>query len=159
LRTKLVETFYNVFVTDSELWREIGRQLQEIRERKGWRNPIDVHKAGAGVPNYATVAKHERGQFKTFTSLVEHAKVLGVSVVDVLSAAMERSKRPLNPEAATLLRHFEQMSVPDRQILVTMARRLYEQQDERTNTQDGDGAHAPPSRSKTDLPKRAPRKP
>lgn len=125
MRTKIPELFYNVGVTEDELWRDIGRLLAEIRVRRGWKHPHDVHKAGKGSPNYATVAQHERGEFKTFTSLAEHARVLGVSVVDVFQSALDRSRQPLNPEAAMLLRRFEALSVENRHLVVVLAQQLF----------------------------------
>ena len=136
-------------MTEEEFWREVGRHLEDVRVRRGWEYPNDVHKAGGGTPNYATVAKHEKGQFKSLSSLAEHTRVFQVSVVDVFRAVLTKTERPLKPEASMLLRQFAELPVRDGRLLLDVADRLFEQHRERERLQAEGPPPIPPVESPT----------
>ena len=115
-------------VTDEQFWREVGRALRDIREAKGWHNVIDVQHAGNGAPNWESVQMHERGTVKTVRVLTDHTKALGVSVSDVFASVLSKTTAngPLSPEAGTLLRQFEQMTVPHRRHVSELVEMLFD---------------------------------
>jgi hypothetical protein len=110
---------YTALVTPAELWLRVGELLKEARDRKGWRYPYDVEKHGG--PSGPTVQQHEQGDIKTLDALNRHAEILGLNVVDLLSSALEQSKKPLSPEAARVLRAFERTTSRGRRALFEMA--------------------------------------
>ena len=114
---------YNVAVTSDELWRRVGRVLTEERERRGL-NWTQVGKL-AGV-DMKTIKAGERGKPKTVRALERHAEAFKMSLVDIVSAVIQETAAPLSPEAATLLRCFEALPVPDRQHVLTGVQRAFE---------------------------------
>jgi transcriptional regulator with XRE-family HTH domain len=114
---------YNLGVTPDELWLQVGRVLRDRREENGW-NPSDVYKRAGLDPK--TIQSIEVGEPGQVDKLTQYAEAFGLSIVDVISAVLERTKTPLSPEAVTLLRHFEGLGVLNRRILVELAQSLFE---------------------------------
>ena len=101
LRAAVGETFYNVSVTPTELWKEVGRALRLRRVEINWR-PIDVERAGG--PSYKTVQAIEAGEAGTVESLAKCAAALELSIVDVLQTILDANQTALTPEAAQVVR-------------------------------------------------------
>lgn len=114
---------YNADVTPTELWRSVGEILAGHRIRREW-NHSDVERHGG--PTYKTVQQIERGKIGTVTNLARHCEAMGLSVVDVLRAALDRTAQPLSPEAVQVVRKFERTTVEGRQALLFLARALPE---------------------------------
>ena len=112
---------YNAGVTPEDLWRAVGESLLLHRNRRGW-NASDVERHGG--PSYKTVQKHERGDIANVEKLAMHTEALGLSLVDVLRAALDRTSVPLSPEAAQIVRKFESTTLQGRQALLTVAQLL-----------------------------------
>jgi hypothetical protein len=112
---------YNAEVTPEQLWRAVGELLLIARTRREW-NASDVEHHGG--PTYKTVQKIERGEVGQVAMLAQHAEALGLSLVDVLRAALERTATPLSPEAALVLRKFERTTVEGRQALLALCQVL-----------------------------------
>lgn len=121
MRAALGETFYNVSVTPDELWMEVGRQLLLARTAKGW---LPIHVDRAGGPSYKTVQAIEKGKAGTIDSLDKYATILGLSIVDILYAILEKRGMPLSPEAALIVRRFTETTVAGRQAMVSVANAL-----------------------------------
>lgn len=121
MRANLEELFYNAGVNPDDLWRAVGEILLVRRNRLKW-NTSDVMRHGG--PNYKTVGAIERGKVGRVGELTRHAEALGLSIVDVLRSALDKSSTKLTPEAAAVVRHFERTTVAGRQALVTTAQAL-----------------------------------
>ena len=121
MRAPLGKPFYNVAVTPLELWQGIGRELQRLRLTQKWKWS-DVEAAGG--PSYKTVQAIENGDIGTVESLDRCAQALGLSIVDVVYRVLETGKTPLSPEAAHVVRKFEETTVAGRTALVAMANAL-----------------------------------
>jgi hypothetical protein len=121
LRATEGELSYNAGVTPEELWRAVGEVLLLHRTRKKWK-PFDVERHGG--PTYKTVQAIERGDIGRVDMLAQHAEALGLSIVDVLRSALDRSSAPLSPEAAQIVRKFERATVEGRQALLALAQAL-----------------------------------
>lgn len=119
---------YNVSVTLEELWREVGHVLREERDRRGWTWSQVAAKVDIDMK---TVQAIERGKPKRVDMLELHAKAFDMSIVDVLSAVLKASEARPTPEAATLLRCFEQLQTEDRQVVLASVQRMFQQQDAR----------------------------
>jgi len=93
VRATVGETFYNVTVTVAELWRAVGKELQNARHNKDWR-PIDVERAGG--PSYKTVQAIEGGDAGNVESLDKCARALGLELVDILQSVLAEKVTPLD---------------------------------------------------------------
>jgi hypothetical protein len=116
------EDLYTALVDPAELWEAVGDILRKRRLRLGWHNPIDVQKHGG--PTYHIVTEHEHGRIRTVAKLAQHADTLGLTLVDVLRTALEKASNRISPEAAAILRKFQQTSPEGRQALFLMAKAL-----------------------------------
>ena len=113
---------YNVRVTSAELWRRVGRILQE---RRGSRNWQQIATASGVDPK--TIQAIERGEPRRIDKLEAHAGAFKMSLVDILTAVLKETEEKPTPEAVTLLRYFEQLPVADRQLVLLSAQRAFEQ--------------------------------
>ena len=111
-------------VESAELWRQVGEYLLLRRLRMGFKNPIDVQRAGG--PTYATIQKHERGEIASTASLDQHATALQLSSVDVLRAvlAADATQHPISAEQSRLVDRYDRMNPIGRAALLTMAEAL-----------------------------------
>lgn len=109
---------YNVSVTADELWRHVGRILRDARETRRWSPSQTARRAGI---DGKTITAIEAGEAGNVAKLQAHAEAFGMTIVDVLSAVLDRTKTPLSPEARQLLRRFERISVPARSALLLAA--------------------------------------
>lgn len=107
-------------VTADQLWRAVGELLLLQRSKRKW-NPIDVERAGG--PTYKTVQAIEQGEVGNVDKLALHAEALGLSLVDVLRAVLDRSG-VVNPEIEQLVRTYQQTTVDGRQAMLALARAL-----------------------------------
>jgi transcriptional regulator with XRE-family HTH domain len=114
---------YNLRVSPDELWQEVGRVLRDKRESLKM-NYSQVSKR-SGV-DAKTVKSIEAGDVSQVDKLRLHADAFGLSIVDIISAVLEKTQTPLSPEAASLLRRFEGLNVVNRRILVELAQSLSE---------------------------------
>ena len=121
MRATLEESFYNVNVTPSELWQKVGGRLELARMARKWR-PMDVERAGG--PSYKTVQAIDNGSVGTVGSLQEYAGALGLSIVDILHDVLASSTTALSPEAAQVVRKFNETTVAGRTALLAMANAL-----------------------------------
>jgi hypothetical protein len=71
-----------------------------------------------------TVASIEVGEPGQVEKIDLHAQAFGLSIVHVLSTALDQTKKPLSPEASQLLELFENMAIPGRQALLITAQAL-----------------------------------
>jgi hypothetical protein len=118
----LEEISYTVGAVDlEELLQAVGEHLQRARLQRKWK-PIHVERAGG--PTYKTVQAIENGEAGHFESLEKFAKALELSIVDVLYAVLASRETPLSPEAALLVRRFNETTVAGRQALLAMATAL-----------------------------------
>lgn len=110
-------------MTSDDMWRVVGRELREVRERQPGETTVAffAHRAGVDVN---TIKAIERGNPGTRTKLEAYAGALGLSIVDVLSATLKAAEQRPTPEAAALLRCFEHLPVEDRRLLLESAQRL-----------------------------------
>jgi len=84
--------------------------------------PTDVERRGG--PTYKTVQAIENGDAGRIGSLDRYARALQLSVVDIFDSVLTSQKTPLSPEAAQLVRQFNEMTVAGRQALLAMATAL-----------------------------------
>jgi hypothetical protein len=115
VQTALEEVFYNVEVTDEELWVAVGQTLQRYRLNRKWR-PIDVERNGG--PTYKTVQTIEAGDAGTVESLGKYARALGLECIDILTSIIDAGKTPLTPEAAHVVRKLYGTTVAGRTALL-----------------------------------------
>lgn len=123
MRAPLGEVFYNVDVTvkSAELWRNVGTWLRDARLNKKWTwTDVQTHEG----PSYKTVQSIEDGDAGTVESLDKCAQALGVELVDVIYAVLEKRGTPLSPEAAKVVRVFIETTVEGRHALVALANAL-----------------------------------
>jgi transcriptional regulator with XRE-family HTH domain len=73
-----------------------------------------------------TIQSIEAGDAGNVDKLHLHADAFGLSIVDIISTVLEKTKTPLSPEAGSLLRRFEGLGVSNRRILVELAQSLAE---------------------------------
>lgn len=121
MRTGIVS--YNVGVNPDEMWKAVGRVLRDAREARKWNVSQASKRSGIDAKTIQTI---EAGDAGNVEKLQLHAEAFGLSIVDVLSTVLEQTKEPLSPEAAMLLRQFEQLGVTNRRILVELAQSLFE---------------------------------
>jgi len=100
------------------MWRAVGEELQRARLLRKWK-PIHVDRAGG--PNYKTVQAIENGDAGTTESLSKCARALNLSIVDILSAVLSSRETPLSPEAAHIVRKFNETTIAGRQALLVVA--------------------------------------
>ncbi len=118
----LEENSYTVStVTSADMWQAVGKQLQDARLRRKWK-PIDVERKGG--PSYKTVQAIENGEAGNTESLDKCARALGLSIVDVLHSVLSSRETPLSPEAARLVRKFNETTIDGRTALLAMANAL-----------------------------------
>lgn len=115
------EISYNAGVTPEELWRAVGEMLLVQRNRRNW-NASDVERHGG--PTYKTVQAIEKGRVGRVDNLARHAEALGLSLVDLLRAALSKTNKALSPEAEQVVRKFERTTVEGRQALLALAQAL-----------------------------------
>ncbi len=118
MRAALGESFYNVTVTPAEMWRGVGKVFQDARLEKGW-TLTDVQEHGG--PTYKTVKAIEAGKAGNVENLKKTAAALDLSVVDVLYSVLSAREKKLSPEAAFVVRRFEETTVEGRTALVATA--------------------------------------
>jgi hypothetical protein len=116
LRATLEESFYNVTVTPSELWQKVGARLERARMDRRWKR--------AGGPSYKTVQAIDNGGTATVRGLEEYARALDLSIVDILHDVLTATATKLSPEAAHIVRKFNETTVAGRTALVAMANAL-----------------------------------
>ena len=104
-----------------ELLRAVGEQLQRVRLRRKWR-PTDVQHAGG--PTYKTVQAIEKGEAGHIESLDKCAQALQLSIVDVVDSVLRARETPLSPDAAHLVKKFNEMTIDGRMALLAMANAL-----------------------------------
>ena len=77
---------YNAAMTFAELWRAVGRELRDVRERQGkkWN-----HVAKDTTPRLDSKTQQdiERGEPGMLETVERYAQALGLSSVDVLSGS------------------------------------------------------------------------
>lgn len=128
LRLMSGEISYTAFVSPEELWRRVGTLLEGARKRRGWSDWSDVFNNGG--PTAKTVKRQEEGDVRKVDVLDQHARALGLTLVDVLRAALNDTSKPITPEAESLMRIYERLkSVQARRVLVSMAEVLEQEQD------------------------------
>ena len=118
MRATLEETFYTVAVTSVEMLLAVGQVLRDERLKKKW-TFSDVEKHGG--PSYKTVQTIEDGTPGNFESLDTCARALGLEIVDVLDSVLTSRLTPLSPEAAMIVRVFNETSVEGRTAFVALA--------------------------------------
>lgn len=109
---------YNAPVTPEDLWLAVGEILLVHRNRKKW-NASDVERHGG--PNYKTVESIEMGRVGRVDTLALHCEALGLSLVDVLRTALDKSSKKFSPEALKVVRKFESTTVEGRQAMLLLA--------------------------------------
>jgi hypothetical protein len=107
-----------VDVTTAELLEAVGLVLQQKRLKLKW-TVSDVEKNDG--PSYKTVQTIEDGKSGQFESLDKCAHALGIEIVDVLYSVLESRVKPLSPEAAMVVRVFNETTVDMRTAFVALA--------------------------------------
>ena len=118
MRATLEETFYTVDVTSAEMLLAVGEALQRERLKRKWTLTDVEHHGG---PSYKTVKTIEEGTPGAFESLDKCAHALGLEIVDVLDAVLTSRVKPLTPEAAMIVRIFNETTVEGRTAFVSLA--------------------------------------
>jgi hypothetical protein len=103
------------------MWQGVGEHLQRARLALKWK-PIDVERAGG--PSYKTVQAIENGEAGNTESLDKCARALGLSIVDVLHHVLSTRETPLSPEAAHIVRKFNETTIAGRTALLSVANAL-----------------------------------
>jgi hypothetical protein len=103
-------------MTSDDLWREVGRHLRDRREGRGKKWWV----GGDEKPPIDTKTRRaiEHGTPGTLDKLETYAQAMEMSIVDVVSAVLKDAEHRLSPEAATLLRCFEHLTVWDRRLVL-----------------------------------------
>jgi hypothetical protein len=96
----------------------VGLVLQRERLNRKW-TLMDVQRHGG--PSYKTVQTIEEGTPGAFESLDKCARALGLEIVDVLNSVLESRVKPLTPEAAMIVRVFNETTVDGRTAFVALA--------------------------------------
>lgn len=118
----LEESSYTVGAVDlADMLRGVGEHLQRARLSRKWK-VTDVERAGG--PSYKTVQAIEEGDAGHIESLDKCAKALQLSIVDVMYAVLASRETPLSPEAAQLVRQFNETTIAGRTALLAMANAL-----------------------------------
>jgi transcriptional regulator with XRE-family HTH domain len=92
--------------------------LQRARLDKGW-TLSDVEDNGG--PTYKTVKAIEGGKAGTVENLKKTAEALDLSLVDVLYSVLSSREKKLSPEAAFVVRRYDETTVAGRTALVATA--------------------------------------
>jgi len=112
-------------VTPEDLWKRVGAILTLEREKKGWKNVVDVHRfGGRAAPTNKTIGSQEEGHIQTIDGLERHVSALGLSLVDVLRSALSDAEKPITPDALRLLRMFERLGPGQQSALLRIAEEL-----------------------------------
>jgi hypothetical protein len=118
----LEETSYTVEAVDlAEMLHAVGEELQRARLSRKLK-PTDVERLGG--PSYKTVQAIEEGEAGHIESLDKCARALDLSIIDVLYSVLSRRETPLSPEAALIVRRFNETTILGRQALLAMATAL-----------------------------------
>jgi hypothetical protein len=96
----------------------VGLALRDERLKRKW-TFYDVENHDG--PSYKTVQTIEDGTPGTFESLDKCAHALGLEIVDVLNSVLEKRVKPLSPEAAMIVRVFNETTVELRTAFVALA--------------------------------------
>jgi len=99
----------------------VGQQLQRDRLNRKLK-PMDVERLGG--PSYKTVQAIEDGEAGHIESLDRYARALQLSIVDIFDSVLASQKTPLSPEAAQMVRKFNETTVAGRTALLAMANAL-----------------------------------
>jgi len=110
-------------MTSPELWRAVGRELRDARERLGkkWNH---IAKETRPRLDAKTQQDIERGHPGTLETVERYAQALGLSIVDVLSAVLKDAEQRPTTEVAAVLRYFEQLDAENRWLVLWTVRRL-----------------------------------
>jgi hypothetical protein len=100
------------------MWWEVGKVFQRARLDKGW-TLMDVQTHGG--PTGKTVKAIEAGKAGTVENLKKTAVALDLSIVDVLYSVLSKREKKLSPEAAFVVRRYEETTVAGRTALVATA--------------------------------------
>jgi hypothetical protein len=103
------------------MWRAVGELLQRARLARKWK-PIDVERRGG--PSYKTVQAIEDGAPGNTESLDKCARALELSIVDILHAVLASRETALSPEAAHIVRKFNETTIAGRTALLSVANAL-----------------------------------
>jgi hypothetical protein len=103
------------------MWRALGKYLRDARLDRQLR-PTDVERAGG--PSYKTVQAIEDGQAGNTESLDKYATALGLQLPDIINAVLEARETPLSPEAAYIVKIFNETTIAGRAALLAMANAL-----------------------------------
>jgi hypothetical protein len=103
------------------MWRAIGKSLRDVRLAHKLK-PTDVERRGG--PSYKTVQAIEDGEAGHTESFDKCATALGLSLPDVINAVLEARQTPLSPEAAYLVKIFNETTIDGRTALLAMATAL-----------------------------------
>jgi hypothetical protein len=96
----------------------VGLILQRERLNRKWTlKDVERHDG----PSYKTVQTIEEGTPGTFDSLDKCAHALGLEIVDVLNSVLGSRFKPLTPEAAMIVRVFNETTVDMRTAFVALA--------------------------------------
>jgi hypothetical protein len=79
---------YDRDVANREVWESIGREMIQRRERQGWASATKFAKAHPRGPNERTIVAIESGRIGHTASLDDYCDALGVTLTDVLAAAL-----------------------------------------------------------------------
>jgi transcriptional regulator with XRE-family HTH domain len=100
------------------MWRAVGEHLQRVRLARKWTR-TDVERAGG--PSYKTVQAIEDGEVGNVESLDKCATALGLSLPDIINAVLEARETPLSPEAALIVKKFNETTIAGRTALLQVA--------------------------------------
>jgi len=100
------------------MWRAIGKYLQDARLERKW-TPTEVERAGG--PTYKTVQAIEDGQVGNVESLDKCALALGLQLPDIVNHVLKARETPLSPEAAHIVKKFNEMTIDGRAVLLQVA--------------------------------------
>jgi len=118
----LEELSYTVEAVNlEELLQAVGEHLQRARLARKWK-VTDVQHAGG--PSYKTVQVIEEGKAGHIESLDKCARALGLSIIDVLYKVLASRETALSPEAAHMVRKFNETTIDGRTALLAMANAL-----------------------------------
>lgn len=108
-------------MTEKELWEAVGTQLLLRRTKLGLK-PFHITKKGG--PNYRTVSAIEKGEVGRVDRVEDYARIVGLSLVDILRSVFAPEQVPLSPEATKVLDKFRRTTPGGRSLLYQMALEL-----------------------------------
>lgn len=100
---------YDAGVTDSELWVALGQALADHRERRGFDSPKRLKAKIHAAPNERTIEAIEKGRPGNASSITEYCEVLGLSLVDVLTAVLPHGT--MSADASAVAPQFDSVSL------------------------------------------------